>query len=92
MLKLIHFQSIQQFSFLFQANLFFLGQVFYHPTPLNFDHQNVTVVLEPGGLHLMLMRLKSRPGKGDEVALTLEFERAGAVEVRAPVVATHHGH
>ena len=51
-----------------------------------------TVALEPGGLHLMLTRLKSRPGEGDEVVLTLEFERAGAVEVRASVVETRHGH
>ena len=51
-----------------------------------------TVVLEPGGLHLMLMRLESRPGQGDDVILTLEFERAGVVELRAPVVEMRHGH
>ena len=51
-----------------------------------------TVALEPGGLHLMLTRLKSRPGKGDNVILTLEFERAGVVELRVPVVEMRHGH
>ena len=51
-----------------------------------------TVALEPGGLHLMLMRLKSRPGAGGQVVLRLEFERAGAVEVKAPVKRIHHGH
>lgn len=52
----------------------------------------ITVVLEPGGLHLMLMRLSSRPGPGDEVVLGLEFERAGMVELTAPVVRIHRGH
>lgn len=47
-----------------------------------------TVVLEPGGLHLMLMDL-GRPLKaGEELSGTLSFEKAGSVEVRfrvAPV-------
>ena len=51
----------------------------------------ITVVLEPGGLHLMLMRLASRPGPGDEVVLGLEFENAGMVEIAARVVGVHRG-
>ena len=49
-----------------------------------------TVTLEPGGLHLMLMRLNARPAIGDEVVLRLEFERAGTVEILAPVVRMRH--
>ena len=53
-----------------------------------------TVHLRPGGLHLMLMRLKSRPAEGDTVTIRLEFEQAGTVEIKAPVVRMdgRHGH
>ena len=40
-----------------------------------------TVKLAPGGLHLMLMDLKSPLKQGDKVPLTLEFEKAGKVVV-----------
>ena len=40
-----------------------------------------TVKLAPGGYHLMLMDLKSPLKKGDKLPLTLEFEKAGKVEV-----------
>jgi hypothetical protein len=42
--------------------------------------------LRPGGLHLMLMGLTRRPRVGDTLEITLQFRRAGAVTVRAPVV------
>jgi copper(I)-binding protein len=42
--------------------------------------------LRPGGLHLMLMNLSSRPIAGDTIALALEFRHAGTVHVRVPVV------
>lgn len=42
--------------------------------------------LRPGGLHLMLMNLSSRPTAGDTIDLTLEFRHAGTVHVRVPVV------
>ena len=38
-----------------------------------------TVKLAPGGLHLMLMDLKSPLKQGDKVPVTLEFEKAGKV-------------
>ena len=38
-------------------------------------------VLQPGGLHVMLMGLKEPLVEGKSFALTLNFERAGAVEV-----------
>jgi periplasmic copper chaperone A len=44
------------------------------------------VQLRPGDLHLMLMGLTRRPRVGDTLEITLQFARAGAVTVRAPVV------
>lgn len=43
------------------------------------------VKLEPGGLHIMLIGLRQDLTAGGEVVVTLQFERAGEVEVRAPV-------
>jgi copper(I)-binding protein len=40
-----------------------------------------TVVLEPGGVHLMLMKLDSRIEKGSSVPMTLTFEQAGAIKL-----------
>lgn len=44
------------------------------------------VELKPKGLHLMLMKLKSRPKPGDSVMIELVFENAGAVRLSVPVV------
>ena len=46
-----------------------------------------TVELKPGGLHLMLMGLKSPLKEGSKVPLTLKFEKAGEVKVEVPVAA-----
>jgi len=43
------------------------------------------VGLLPGGLHLMLLDLREPLVPGDTLSLTLEFERAGPVDVRVPV-------
>ncbi|HDZ55417.1 MAG TPA: copper chaperone PCu(A)C [Pseudomonas xinjiangensis] len=40
-----------------------------------------TVIFEPGGLHIMLFDLREPLVSGDEFPLTLDFEKAGAVEV-----------
>ncbi len=40
-----------------------------------------TVVLEPGGLHLMFMDLHRPLVEGDTVTITLTFERAGTIDV-----------
>jgi periplasmic copper chaperone A len=40
-----------------------------------------TVKLAPGGYHLMLMDLKSPLKQGDKLPITLEFEKAGKVQV-----------
>lgn len=59
-----------------------------------------TTALEPGGLHIMLIGLKYKVKQGFEIPLTLRFEKAGIVNVKAEVTkpgamkpgATKHGH
>jgi copper(I)-binding protein len=46
-----------------------------------------SAVLEPGGLHIMLMGLRAPLEKGQTFALTLRFERAGAIEVELKAAA-----
>lgn len=46
---------------------------------------NGRVELKPGGLHVMLIGLKRDLKEGETVRLTLNFERAGAITVDAPV-------
>lgn len=61
-----------------------------------------TVTLSPGGYHLMLMGLKKPLEEGGKLNLTLVFEKAGEIEVTAPIEPigakgpggagdTHHG-
>ncbi len=44
-----------------------------------------SVELKPGGLHLMLIRLKSPLEQGASIALTLVFEKSGQVGVNAEI-------
>ncbi len=44
-----------------------------------------TVVLAPGGFHIMFMGLKQALVEGETVAVTLTFEKAGSVEILLPV-------
>ena len=46
-----------------------------------------TVKLAPGGYHLMMMDLKNPLKQGDKVPVTLEFEKAGKVQVTLDVQA-----
>jgi len=46
-----------------------------------------TVKLAPGGYHLMMMDLKNPLKQGDRVPVTLEFEKAGKVQVTLDVQA-----
>ena len=46
-----------------------------------------SLVLEPGGTHLMLLGLEDALRAGEELILTLEFVNAGAVDVVVPVSA-----
>lgn len=45
-----------------------------------------SVALEPGGYHLMFMALSEPLSAGDTVTVTLEFEKAGPVEVDFAIV------
>lgn len=40
-----------------------------------------TLNLQPGGAHIMLVNPKQRPAEGEKFKATLEFEKAGSVEV-----------
>lgn len=40
---------------------------------------------KPGGLHVMLMNLKEDVSVGDTLTVTLTFDKAGTIEVQAPV-------
>lgn len=44
-----------------------------------------TVMLEPGGFHVMLMNLAEPLQAGDEIDVTLMFQEAGEIEVTAEV-------
>jgi len=50
-----------------------------------------TVVLEPGGMHVMLMGLTGPLAEGDHLPATLVFERAGRVEVEFSIDAAATG-
>jgi copper(I)-binding protein len=41
--------------------------------------------MKPGGYHIMLVGLVKPLKKGDEIEITLTFEKAGAVVVKVPV-------
>ncbi len=60
-----------------------------------------TIKLAPGGYHMMLMDLKTQFKQGDKVPVTLQFEKAGKVNVsldvqgvgaQAPGGGDHSGH
>ncbi|MDC7682997.1 copper chaperone PCu(A)C [Asticcacaulis sp. BYS171W] len=56
-----------------------------------------TVELKPGGNHIMLLGLKTRPEDGQTQSVTLTFEKAGSVTVEmpvsnAPLSDAHSGH
>jgi len=45
-----------------------------------------SVTLSPGGLHLMFMKLNGPFKQGSTIPVTLNFEKAGSVEVELPVM------
>lgn len=56
-----------------------------------------SVLLKPGSLHIMLMKLKFPLQEGATVSVSLTFEKAGRVELAIPVAkpgakAAPHGH
>lgn len=44
-----------------------------------------SVMLKPGGYHIMLIELKNPLKKGDKIELDLRFQKYGAVRIRAEV-------
>lgn len=46
-----------------------------------------TLNLQPGGAHIMLVNPKERPAEGEKFKATLQFEKAGAVDVEFVVEA-----
>ena len=44
-----------------------------------------SIVLEPGGLHIMLTGLEQSLVEGETLPLSLTFERAGTVELEVPI-------
>ncbi|MGR3837897.1 MAG: copper chaperone PCu(A)C [Cognatishimia sp.] len=44
-----------------------------------------SVALEPGAMHIMLMRLQRALKKGERFTMTLIFEKAGRVEISVPI-------
>lgn len=44
-----------------------------------------TVVLQPGGKHIMLMQLNKPLAEGDEIEVILEFAQAGEITLTVPV-------
>lgn len=47
------------------------------------------LILERGGLHVMLMNLKKNIAEGDSITVTLTFKHAGVVDIRMPVLSTN---
>jgi copper(I)-binding protein len=43
------------------------------------------VIFEPGGLHVMLVRLQQDLVEGEQIELTLRFQEAGEIALQVPV-------
>lgn len=50
------------------------------------------VVLKPGGLHIMFMKLSEQMTEGEMRIVTLEFEKAGTIELEFAVKDVKSGH
>lgn len=50
-----------------------------------------TVTLKPGGFHLMFMNVDTPLAEGDQVEVTLTFEKAGSVMLKMPVLPASTG-
>ncbi|MBT6110551.1 MAG: copper chaperone PCu(A)C [Rhodospirillales bacterium] len=47
---------------------------------------NGMVMMQPGGLHIMLMRLKAPLEEGESFMLTVTFEKAGEMTIEIPIL------
>jgi len=82
---------------LLSASADFAGMVMLHKTVISNNVASMqevssidipagqTISLQPGGLHIMFMNLKSTPQVGTKVPLTLVFQKAGTMTVQADV-------
>jgi periplasmic copper chaperone A len=61
------------------------GMAMMEPVPRLTVAPHATVVMKPGGIHLMLLGLRRALEPGGRVTLELEFRQAGAMTVRAEV-------
>ena len=69
------------------------GVVRMRPLPKGVEiAPGLTAKFEPGGLHIMFVDLKRPLEKGDRIKATLNFEKAGAIEIEFVVEAMGGGH
>jgi copper(I)-binding protein len=61
------------------------GMMQMRPVPSIDVPANGSVELKPGGFHVMLIGLKQELKPGETVTIKLTFEKAGVVQVQAPV-------
>lgn len=61
------------------------GVMKMRPVPAIHIKAGGETVLEPGGLHVMLIDMKKPMKEGDKVALTLGFDDGSTKEIEAPV-------
>jgi|SRR5690554_4069274 len=47
------------------------------------------LILERGGLHVMLMNLKKNIAEGDSITISLTFKHAGVVDIKMPVLSSN---
>jgi copper(I)-binding protein len=69
----------------FHRTSFEAGMAHMRPTGPLVVEPNATITAEPGGLHMMLVDLKSPLVVGTLVPLVLRFERAGEITVQLKV-------
>lgn len=63
------------------------GMSAMRPAPNRIIESGDNLYLQPGGLHIMLIKLKDGLAAGDSVNVLLEFRRAGSRKIRLPVQA-----
>lgn len=63
------------------------GMSAMRPVPSRVIESGDNLYLQPGGLHIMLIKLKEGLAAGDSVNVLLEFRRTGTRNIRLPVQA-----
>ncbi len=61
------------------------GVFHMHPVDVIKIPAQSTTVLKPGGMHVMLMKLRKSLNIGEKVKLTLIFEKAGSIELQGQI-------